>query len=84
MSKKKLSKKPGKKLVGVSFRPLFLSLFSVAMTYGFASWAIDSGSLWVYLFTIVSFYYTVDFGLKFGKQFTKDGKKRKTSKARRA
>jgi len=31
------------------------------LAYGFASWAIDSGSLWHYLFTFVSIYFFVSY-----------------------
>lgn len=35
------------------------------LAYGFASWAIDSGSLWHYLLTFVSFYLFISYVLRF-------------------
>jgi hypothetical protein len=35
------------------------------LAYGFASWAIDSGSLWHYLFTFISVYYVVKYAQRF-------------------
>lgn len=35
------------------------------LAYGFASWAIDSASLWHYLFTFISIYFFVSYILRF-------------------
>jgi hypothetical protein len=35
------------------------------LAYGFASWAIDSGSLWNYLFTFVSIYFFASYMHRF-------------------
>ena len=37
------------------------------LAYGFASWAIDSGSLWHYFFTFVSFYFLISYLQRFVK-----------------
>jgi hypothetical protein len=47
-------------LLGLAFGWGFLA-------YGFASWAIDSGSLWHYFFTFVSFYFLVSYIQRFAK-----------------
>jgi len=40
------------------------TLLSIIFTYGFASWAIDSGSLWHYAFAFASFYLFVSYGVQ--------------------
>jgi hypothetical protein len=35
------------------------------LSYGFASWAIDSGSLWHYLFTFISIYFFASYVQRF-------------------
>lgn len=58
------------------------ALFAFAMAYGFGSWAIDSGSLWLYLFTYISVYYGVSYSVKFVKlQFFNNDKTRKAKKS---
>lgn len=47
------------------FNQFALALLAAAVTYGFASWAIDSGSLWLYLFSFIGFYLTVSYLNKF-------------------
>ncbi len=43
------------------FSMLGLGAVSLAIAYGFASWAIDSGSLWHYFLTLVSLSVAVRF-----------------------
>lgn len=38
-----------------------LGIVGLLMSYGFASWAIDTGSLWLYLFCFISLYYGLDY-----------------------
>jgi hypothetical protein len=61
---------------------LFYGTMSAIATYVFASWAIDSGSLWVYALMFASVYYTGHFYRLFIKYkfFNND----KTAKARSA
>ena len=44
-----------------AFMQLAYALFAAAITYGFASWAIDSGSLWLYLASFVGLYLVVSY-----------------------
>lgn len=44
---------------------LGISLGFSVLTYGFASWAIDSGSLWHYLATFISVYFAVTYFQQF-------------------
>jgi hypothetical protein len=66
---------------------LVLSVFGLAMAYGFVSWAIETGSLWLYAFCFISLYYALDYLRKFIKAtvFKKeDHVKKHPSKTRRA
>ena len=38
---------------------VIIGLISAGLVYSFASWAIESGSIWAYLFTYIAIYYTV-------------------------
>ncbi len=40
-----------------------LALVFLGLTYGFASWAIDSGSLWLYALTLIFFVWAINRGL---------------------
>jgi len=44
---------------------LAYALFAAAATYGFASWAIDRGSLWLYLAAFIGVYLTVSYTTAF-------------------
>lgn len=60
---------------------IFAALAGI-ITYGFVSWAIDSGSWWHYLFTFISLYYTVHFIKEFiSRLFTNNDKKAKTRRS---
>lgn len=65
---KKTSQPKVKKSSAPAWRDGLYGLFAGAMTYGFASWAIDSGSLWHYLFSFISFYYATYFIKQFIKK----------------
>ena len=56
MAEKKANKQADNRL-----KNLGLGLLSLAVSYGFISWAIDSGSIWHYVFAFASFYYAVHF-----------------------
>ena len=49
-----------------------LAVFAWVMAYAFGSWAIDSGSLWMYLFTYVSVYYAVSYSWKLVSYYIKN------------
>jgi len=73
VSYRNTAKKPASSLVTPS-KWLFLGLAAgwAFLGYGFASWAIDSGSLWHYLFTFISVYFLVSYVQRFLKaQFSK-------------
>jgi len=59
---KRHSNKP-KRLNSWSVR-LGLSVLFLALAYGFASWAIDSGSLWHYAITLTLLYWAVAHGIR--------------------
>ena len=61
------------------------ALFSAAMVYAFGSWAIDSGSLWNYLFAYVAIYFTVSYTRRFiqALRHVNNDKKRKATRAKK-
>lgn len=44
-----------------AFMQLAYGLFAAAITYGFVSWAIDSGSMWLYLASFIGLYLSVSY-----------------------
>lgn len=65
------------------YKDLVIGLIALLASYGFASWAIDSGSIWHYIFAFVSLYYAVHFiKLAIKNKYFNNDKKRKTSRAR--
>ena len=67
---------------GDAFTYLAYAVFGGAMTYGFASWAIDSGSWWHYLFTLISIYFVAHSIKTFiAKQFLNNDNKAKTRRS---
>ena len=59
-----------------------LAILAVGAAYGFASWAIDSGSLWHYSFTFIALYFSGRYiKLVISRIFQKNGKSTKTRRA---
>ncbi len=62
---------------------LVLGVVLLAVCYGFGSWAIDSGSLWHYALSFVSFYFAVHYTKMAIKGWLKtNGKARAAGKAK--
>ena len=51
-------------LMGVWWVRAILAVISLVVAYGFASLAIDSGSLWEYLATIIFLWYSVHHAIR--------------------
>lgn len=84
MAKAKKSVKKKAKAGNEHFQNLAYALFAVAMAYAFASWAIDSGSLWMYLFAYISIYFAVSYTNRFIRaKFFNNDKSRKASKSKK-
>jgi len=62
VTKKKttVTQKPNPTLTHLAY-----TLFAAAATYGFASWAIDRGSLWLYLAAFIGVYMTASHATTF-------------------
>lgn len=78
MAKQTKKPEPNQKLRNGSF-----AVIAFFATYGFASLAIDTGSLWHYAFTFAALYFAAHYTRLFLKeQFFNNDKTRKSSKAR--
>lgn len=66
-----------------SIKLAIFGIIALLASYGFISWAIDSGSIWHYIFAFVAFYYAIHFikeSIK--KRFFTHGKAKKAKRAR--
>lgn len=78
MAEKKTNNKEENNLMNLGF-----AILALAACYGFASWAIDSGSLWHYGFSFVSFYFFVHYIKLVIKGWMKsNGKSKKTGRTK--
>lgn len=57
-----MAKKDMKKFkINESLRLAVYGVLALIASYGFISWAIDSGSIWHYIFAFASLYYAIHF-----------------------